>query len=203
MTKKITKVIAALGVVAGLGVAALPLSSYAADVTVSFTIQETVGTVDPNCSSGVTDTEPAGADLHGECNLEGSSNTGIQISIKDADSNLNLVSGTNNITPIGAVISDANFTTANLSTINSGAGGWGFRFSAGANAVSNNLSHTTGYDSFNAITAADQVIAKSSNITSPTHTVGASISFRAVVPPSQPAGTYTDIVTVTVAQATP
>ena len=42
MSKTITKVIAALGVVAGLGVAALPLSSYAASITSDIPVTVTV-----------------------------------------------------------------------------------------------------------------------------------------------------------------
>ncbi len=45
MSKKITKVIAALGVVAGLGVAALPLSSYAADGNASMDVTVNVQNV--------------------------------------------------------------------------------------------------------------------------------------------------------------
>jgi len=56
MSKTITKVIAALGVVAGLGVAVLPLASYAAtdDVIIQVTIDPT-GVSTPDCTGYLCD----------------------------------------------------------------------------------------------------------------------------------------------------
>jgi len=80
MSKTITKVIAALGVVAGLGVAVLPLASYAAsessDLVVFINVTAT-GVAPPDCNTG-----------SGICDIPGTNNTyGQTVFVKDKDSN--------------------------------------------------------------------------------------------------------------------
>ncbi len=102
---KMTKTIAALGVVAGLGVAALPLSSYAAEVTntgatqagVDVTFQATVGnsisitasegTVSINNLIANQDVAEASTDITVATNNA----AGYQLRIKDKDSTLALM----------------------------------------------------------------------------------------------------------------
>jgi hypothetical protein len=190
MAKKITKVIAALGVVAGLGIAALPLSSYAEDVDVIVEILPTIGTVEPGCDEVDTD-GGAGEEIDGECGIAGSSNTGIKISIKDKDTVLNLVhtNGTDTIAPIAATTPLANFTFTN------GIFGWGYNFASSATG----LTVVSGFDTnYRAITASDVMVA--SSIVPVTMTSSnTKFNFRAVTPATQVPGIYKDIVTITVA----
>ncbi len=79
MSKTLTKVIAALGVVAGLGVAALPLSSYAADADLPVTVVvEKTGAGAPECT-GTGCTIPGTNDPKGQ-----------NVTIKDKDTALSL-----------------------------------------------------------------------------------------------------------------
>ena len=213
MTKRITKIIAALGVVAGLGIAALPLGSYAApvaeDVLVKITIEPTTGTVDPDCGDAEY-AGAAGAALNAECEITGSSNTGISIAIRDtgADTTLDPVStislaltapGGATIPTIGATanITSANFIFANINQtyLNSGAGGWGYNFIKG---TSSNLDIKTGYEGYNGVTASDVIVAESPSATTATVLAGAKFNFRAVTPITQAPGVYTNWVTITV-----
>lgn len=195
MTKAITKVIAGLGIVAGLGVAALPLSSYAAseessNVTVNVTINDTIGTVSPDCANSSGE-GAAGTSINSSCGISGSSNAGISILIKDADSTLNLVSGSNTIAPIGGVLTDANFAFTNIANINAGNGGWGYAVASSDAGIT----VTSGYTDYNPITATDVKVAGTTAASTVSNT---SINFRAVTPASQAPGTYTDTVVVTV-----
>lgn len=96
---KTTKIIAALGVVAGLGVAALPLTSYAANESVTLTV-----TVDPAISlshSGTTSLTiaPNNADLTtASSTLRVSTNNlkGYKLTVNDADADASLVHATQN-----------------------------------------------------------------------------------------------------------
>ena len=198
MTKNITKIIAGLGIVAGLGIAALPLSTYAGsdDIVVRVTIDETVGTVEPDCSTSAAPAGAAGVPLDSTCGIDGVSNTGIRILLKDFDSNLNLVgqsgpaaTGPATIAPIGA--------TANLADINAttaASGGWGYQFVVnGAVGLTKNPAHT----GWNGITASDVMLASS---TAPVDldTNTPALNFRTFTPASQTPGVYEDTVTVTV-----
>ncbi len=198
MAKKLTKIIAALGAVTGFGIAMLPLGASAEDVTINFTISPTVGTVNVNCSGAVNETEVAGVPLEGMCQLSGSSNTGVRLSLKDADTSLSLThtNGTNIIEPISPTANMTTMNQADIATMNSGRGGWGFRYVVGS---ATNLQAAGNYSNWNGITSSDVTIAQSANTTSGAQAAGAAIHFRAVTPPSQAPGTYSDIVTVTVA----
>ncbi len=208
MAKRITKIIAALGVVAGLGIAALPISSYAAeessqDVTVRFTINETTGTVAPSCESNTAgSTGAAGEAIEGTCDLGGSSNTGIQIKIKDKDSTT-AATHTDNTTTIPALsgtanLTDSAFAFANLGTGNLPSGGaWGYKFTAGSTA---GLTVQGNYGNWNGVTASDVTVAQAD---AAVNMNGAKFDFRAVTPASQKPGVYSDIVVVTVTTYTP
>lgn len=125
MSKTITKVIAGIGIVAGIGVAALPLSSYAdtEDVTISFKINPTVdlfstcGSVN-NGSGGIS----AGGISEVLCEVQYSVNSGATLSIVDKDTNTNLVG----VTPANTIA--ALSTSANLASLSGGTEGWGYKF---------------------------------------------------------------------------
>jgi hypothetical protein len=221
MTKTITKVVAALGVVAGLGVATLPLSSYAAaeTVEVQLRINTTTGSISPDCGvptasadHASTATVAAGVLAESNCYITGSSNTGITINIKDTDGTALGLTGYSDgfqgatpngsvIAPIGAQLTDTNFTIANISSINSGAGGWGYQFvtgsSTGGLAVNTaNVGGSSSASLWNAITGTDRLVASSAGATTMT---GASFNFRTATPTTQAAGYYSNTVTITVA----
>lgn len=174
---KMSKTIAALGVVAGLGVAALPLASYAAttaDVTINALIEDTLSiAVDQSTVAlGAVD---AGV-MNGGPVVEGSTNVtvitndtdGYTVNIKDADEVLNLVSGSDTIAP---------------GVPTQGNSAWGYK----GGDVSN----------YTAITAADVALKTTSD---PTTTDGDkfALTFGVTADASQAAGTYTDTVTLTV-----
>lgn len=200
MTKTITKIIAGLGVVAGLGIAALPLSTYAntsasKNIPVTVTINDTIGTVEPSCTS-TAGQGAAGAVIGSVCEIDGSSNAGITIKLKATSSTALTHSDTS--TTIAAIGATANLTDAAF--IGGGATeGWGFKFDAGSTA-NLNVSDTSGtggtnYGNWNGITASDVVIAKS---TAAVTMNGAELKFRTVTPASQKPGVYTGAVTLTV-----
>ena len=208
MTKRITKVIAALGVVAGLGVAALPLSSYAAetDVLVSVEIKTTTGSIEPDCeTSGVDIAGGAGSIIQGECDIDGSSNTGILIAIRDTDEDssgqLGLTGDQSTpviIPAIGATLglTDSQFAVSGLGLNGlSSNGGWGYKFSVG---TSTNLNIVSGYNNWNGITLSNVTVAQSPNATVGVSMNNAGFSFRAVTPPTQAPGIYTNWVTITI-----
>ncbi len=225
MTKKITKVIAVLGVVAGLGVAALPIGSYAAvtdttDVTVEVEIEETIGSVAPSCLDDVSGSRhPAGELAESDCPISGSANTGIVISIRDSAAGVNgganlaltgytddFESGNENGAEIPAITAQYpsngvnGMNQDNTALVNAG-GGWGYQFQSGVAAlevVTANVGGTTSESLWNGIknSNTDVVVAQSS--------VGVTLSdvqfrFRAVTPDTLPAGFYSDVVTITIA----
>jgi len=200
MAKKFIKVAAALGVVAGLGIAALPLSSYAdtataSDILVSLEILETVGTVEPTCDddiSPVTGSGGAGESINGSCGIGGSSNVGIIISIKDKDSVTNLTH-TNTVDFIPALGASANIVDGSFNFAG-GVFGWGYRFVSG----NGSLLVASGKGNFNGITASDSTVASSAvGVTLSPSTTG--FRFRAVTPADQAPGVYSDTAVVTVA----
>jgi len=209
MTKRITKVIAALGVVAGLGVAALPLSSYAAetDVFVAVGIDTTTGTIEPDCKSGgVVASGAAGDIIQGECDINGSSNTGISIAIRDRnEDSLNQLGLTGDQSPTPSIIpaigaslnlTDTQFapTGLGLNGLPSG-GGWGYKFTVGS---STNLAIAGNHNLWNGITLSDVIVAQSPSATAAVTMNGAGFSFRAVTAPTQTPGTYGNWVTITI-----
>jgi len=107
MTKRITKVIAALGVVAGLGVAALPLGSYAAQDQLVSVIVSASGAGTPDCTGN-------------ECDIPGTNNaTGQTVTIADKDGvrfSLCLTSATGMGTGADETCSDDQGTSATTGT---------------------------------------------------------------------------------------
>ncbi len=81
---KMTKTIAALSVVAGLGVAALPLSSYAADVDVYATVDPALSVSTTNAVVRIDNVVPGGAIATGSTtvNVSGSVANGYKLQIQ-------------------------------------------------------------------------------------------------------------------------
>lgn len=183
---KMSKAIAVLGVVAGLGVAALPLSSYAVSDTANVTAQAVVGdsiaitvadnTVTMNNVMANQEVNEASTTVTVQTN----SASGYQVQIKDTDSELALkpTTGTGTATgiPAGAPTKGTN--------------AWGYKAdstSAGVNVL------TTDYT---AITATNKKIAEN-NAPSANDGDKINLTFGVTVDTTIAAGTYSDEVTLT------
>ena len=186
MTKFITRSIAVLGVVAGIGVAALPAMSYAAsnDVELSVTVQSTLAGETAICKDGLTPaTIGAGTSTTLSCGISYQSNGAATVSIKDEDETLNLVSGSNTIAPISTAAADVTGE------------GWGYKFTVGnAGADSGGLTATN--DQYNPITAEDFTIA--SNTAPLTSAATGTFEFKVSTQSGTEAGTYTDTVVISI-----
>ena len=198
----ISKTIAVLGVVAGLGVAALPLSSFAAaspastSAVVNLTVASS-GVGAPSCTAT-------------SCTIPGTNLTkGQNVSIKDADSKLMLglstaftdnqgssVDGNNAIKTISAAktsltsgaVSDTTYTSS---------GGWGIKFGG-----------MTGYTAGGTLTSsynpssATQIGGGTFSTTGPVADATMSLDVRATYNYNPLAGSYTNTLTVTVTENT-
>ena len=186
MTKFITRSIAVLGVVAGIGVAALPAMSYAAssDVELSVTVQSTLSGEPTICTGGLTPaTIGAGASTTLSCKISYQSNGAATVSIKDKDSTLDLTSDSNTIAPISVAAADVTGE------------GWGYKFSVDeAGATSGGLTATN--DQYNPITASDFTVA--SNTAPLTSAATGTFDFKVSTLSSTEAGTYKDTVTISI-----
>lgn len=125
---KMTKTIAALGVVAGLGVAALPLSSYAATTNNPATV-DVLATVNGTISMTVADEEinvgtvtPGGEIASKSTTVTVSTNNekGYKLEMTDSDTNTNMLQIDANGDPLNG---GASIPTGDMSTA---ASGWGY-----------------------------------------------------------------------------
>lgn len=170
---KITKTIAALGVVAGLGVAALPLASYAAttqNISVEAKIGETLSVETPTVATvQLTPTNGAAA-VNGTSSVTVKTNhhSGFTLNIKDSDSDTGLT-GTSG-------------TIAAGTTLNGTVSAWAYK---GGDTTE-----------FTAITKSDVALKETD---APTAAAGETveITFAVAADADQAAGTYTGGVTVT------
>lgn len=189
---KITKAIAALGIVAGLGVAALPLGSYAAseDVTVSFKVNPTIGSAATICSTASHAGINAGDVATIDCNISYSANSGAEVSIVDKDNDTNLV-GTNVANTIAA------FASPVTGPLAGGTEGWGYTFAVtAAGAASNGLNGAvTDFTAVKASSAGADVVASS---TDPVTAAAGTFTFGVTTAESTVADTYSDVVTIAI-----
>lgn len=204
MTKNITKIIAGLGIVAGLGIAALPLSTYAAtnssNIPIEVTINATVGTVLPDCKdSGVAGNGEAGAAIAAaKCTVEGESNVGITMTLANANGYSELRHNdypTNTSTIPGIPATGLN--TAAFNALANTTGGYGFSFALGAGSVNFGINGTLEY--VNGLVTTPTTLATSTASGAAAKVEGAEITFRAITPPSQATGVYRGAATLTVA----
>ena len=191
---KMTKTIAALGVVAGLGVAALPLSSYAAPVSntgatqagVDVTINATVGnSISISASEGtvslgtniIANQEVAEAST--DVTIATNNAAGYQLRIKDKDSTLALM-------PAGA--GTATGIAAGVPT--KGTNAWGYK---GATDDSDITIETPTYT---AIKSTNQTIAEKSSASAAEGDM-VTVTFGVTVDSTILPDTYSDVVTLT------
>lgn len=169
---KITKAIAALGVVAGLGVAALPLSSYAAQTTVPVK-----ATIDASLSISTSAEEVsvenviAGGEIeYSDLTVTVATNVGgtaddYDLTIKDSDSITALVNGANSIPGVAPT---------------KGSSGWGY-------AVADPIQGTT-VGAYTAVTLTDTSIADAAELTG--GSAATVLRFGVSAEQNQAAGTY-------------
>ena len=164
---KITKTIAALGVVDGIGFAALPLASYAATtapVTVSASLNESMSIEvdDPDLSFTLTNGQASTAQTTTATVITNHSG-GYTVTIKPTGGQTNLSNTEGDTIPTGT-------------TMDGSVSAWGYNLDAG--------------DTYTAFTAAGAVISSSED---PTTTTGAKVPVTVNVAASsaQEAGTYT------------
>lgn len=183
---KMSKAIAVLGVVAGLGVAALPLSSYAVSDTANTTAQAIVGdsiavtvadaTVTMNNVMANQDVNEASTDV----TIQTNSTKGYQIQIADADDDTALKpTGTGTAAGIAAGVPAK------------GKNAWGFK----ASTTSANVDASAS-DSYRAIKTGNQMIAESDKASANAGDV-ISLTFGVTVDTTIAAGTYQDEVVLT------
>lgn len=183
---KMSKAIAVLGVVAGLGVAALPLSSYAVSDTANTTAQAIVGdsiavtvadaTVTMNNVMANQDVNEASTDV----TIQTNSTKGYQIQIADADDDTALKpTGTGTAAGIAAGVPTQ------------GKNAWGFK----ASTTSANVDASAS-DSYRAIKTGNQMIAESDKASANAGDV-ISLTFGVTVDTTIAAGTYQDEVVLT------
>ncbi len=125
---KLTKTIAALSVVAGLGVAALPLSSYAADVDVYATVKDSLSVSTTNAVVRIADVVPGGAIATGSTtiNVSGSSVSGYKLQIQGKDGNTDLTEWNEALD--APAVNPAKIATGDL---NGATSAWGYRIGEG------------------------------------------------------------------------
>lgn len=188
---KMTKTIAVLGVVAGLGVAALPLSSYATaglSDTANITAQAVVGdsieitagqtTVTmTNVVAGATENE-ASTDLTVRTNNV----NGYSVNIKDADTEtaLKTADGSGTATGIPAGVPSQ------------GTNAWGFKTSSTAS----NVTIDSEWAAYRAVSTSEKNIATGTTASAAEGDV-ISLTFGVTVDTTIAAGTYEDVVVVT------
>lgn len=201
---KLTQSIAILGVVAGLGVAALPLSSYAApadvskDATVQLTVEDTLSleltageetsgeTAMPLVNLGIATPDGDIVDADLTATVKTNSKTGYTLKLEDKDESNDLVSGEDKI--------EAGVPAKGTSA-------WGYKAGeiniAGNNEITNATEYAAVPVSGSAVTIVNSdkptLVAEDANGDT------AVINFGASVSSAQAAGTYTDIVVVTAA----
>lgn len=183
---KMSKAIAVLGVVAGLGVAALPLSSYAVSDTASTTAQAIVG---DSIAITVADATVSMANVMANQDVNEASTTltvqtnstkGYQIQIADADDDTALKpTGTGTAAGIAAGIPTK------------GTNAWGFKASSKSGNVDASAS-----DAYRAIKTGNQILAEGS-AASANEGDKITLTFGVTVDTTIAAGTYSDEVTLT------
>ena len=209
----ISKIAAVLGVVAGLGVAALPVSTFAAtgntkDVTVSITISPTTGGDDSICegNTGVGGSGGSGNQVEADCSIDISSNTPAKIMIRDTGGDLNLI-GTNDPGYTDGVADTATGTgtfIAPISAQEAATGpmtlmGWGYAYTIiNSGAASGGLTIQGNRNRFTPITSSDVTVAESTAAL--TNATG-EFTFAANTPANQLPDTYINTVTITIAPA--
>lgn len=188
---KMTKTIAALGVVAGLGVAALPLSSYAvagktdtANTTVQAVVGDsiaiTVADATVTMSDVVANAEPN--EKATDVTVQTNNVAGYSITLADADADLALKTADGSGTAEGIA--------AGIPT--KGTNAWGFKTSSS----SENVTVSAAQQAYRAIDEGGQIIANGKSASANEGDV-ISLTFGVTVDTTIAAGTYQDEVVLT------
>lgn len=177
---KTTKIIAALGVVAGLGVAALPLASNAAesaDVTLTVTVGKAIELTVDSATKAVS-INPGATDnsLSTTATVTTNDSDGYLVYLADADNDTNLVSGTNYIPAF----------TAGQATLSAAASGWGVKLPGASEYV--------GVPAADATHATSLVVANEATVADAEDYV---VEYGIAIAGDQASGVYTDTVTFT------
>jgi hypothetical protein len=184
MSKSLVKVAASLGIIAGLSVAVLPLSSYAAvssqNVTVSLTIEGSLGTNDGMDCTAAEETGSSGTTITGVCEGKWDSNNSITVKIKDTAGSLNLEAGPNSIAPIASAAAAVSSTNP----------GWGWNFQVTNNGGGGFVAANSNY---NPITSSDVTAGSSTGAVTGAE---GKFNFAAWAPSTQAPGVYENIVTI-------
>lgn len=196
MSKTITKVIAGIGIAAGLSMAVLPLSTFALtqDVDVRFKINPTLSGAEAICADasnvgggGIA----AGTIDEVDCAISYSANGAATVSIVDKDGNNSLV-GTNASNTIAAFS-----TTANLSNLTAGTEGWGYKFTASeAGADAGGLTAIANAAKYNGVPTGAALTVGSN--TAPVADASGVFTFGVQTAITTPADTYSDVVTIAI-----
>ena len=190
---KMTKTIAALGVVAGLGVAALPLSSYATIVSDSTTVtaQAIIGEAISVTADATDDTvkiENVTANQEAATGstvltIQTNNTNGYNVTIKDADA----------VTALTTDGADADNGIPASNALTNGTKGWGFKTATSTEGVT----VSAAAQAYRAIETGTQTIASRASGASVTDGDKIDLTFGVVVDSSIAAGTYSDDVVIT------
>ena len=189
MTKFITRSIAVLGVVAGIGVAALPAMSYAAgtqDVAITLTVQPTVSGDATICPSA-TETIAAGQSATMDCTFRFSANSGMSLTIENKGEGAVKLTNTSgdDIAAFAAPVASGGLDEADE--------GWGFMVT-GLNNMTASGDYGTQYTAVPAKGAAATIATTSGAVTDASGTV----QFGVKTSEDNLAGNYTDTVTISI-----
>lgn len=172
MTKS-TKIIAALGVIAGLGVAALPIGAFAVgsqDVTVKVNIDSSISLgADQNLTQvSMAPNQADSTSLKTKLTVTTNNAAGYKLEVKDKDTDTSLKSGANSI-PAAA-------------SVTAGTAAWNIK---GGDKI---------FQSGAAITAADRLVSESNG---PVASQEVNMTYGVSTASNQASGTYQDIITYT------
>lgn len=186
--QKSKKIIAALGVVAGLGVSTLPLTSYAAEShqTVSVTVESNISVgVTPSGSVSLAPNGVALDQLKHTIKVSTNNLNGYTLTVKDKDADTALVHSTK--TSIKIPSTDA--------TPTSGTSSWAVQTAAAYTGMTSGLN--TSWKAMPASTASGLIIKKSGAINNALTNDTTELKIGVALSESQETGTYSDEITYT------
>lgn len=190
MTKFITRSIAVLGVVAGIGIAALPAMSYAADtqnVAITLTVDPTVSSDASICETAETSVT-AGAHATMDCAFSFSANSAMNITIQDSDDDNALKNSTGTTDSIAAFA--APVEAAQLETTSEG---WGFMVQA-----TGDLTPSGDYGTEYTAVPVQGSAATIATTAGPVTDASGTVRFGVKTSEDNLAGDYTDTVTISI-----
>ena len=188
---KMTKTIAALGIVAGLGVAALPLSSYAVTDTANVTAQAIVGDSISITADAADDTVTISDVTANQAVKEGS--TVLTVTTNNASGYNVTIKDTDDVTHLTTDGSDETNGIPASATLTQNNKGWGFKSSSATTGVT----VSTAQQNWRAVTSDTQTIASRASGASAEGGDKITLTFGVVVDATVPAGTYEDEVVLT------